>query len=471
MRQGVFGSTILRLTLMLALAQVAALALGLTVIHRFTSATILSDARTAAEVARDDLTDDFRQLGLPGLIKAIDYRLTVRDDRNFIVLLKAPDGRALAGNLREWPATVADTAHWRQRSLMRAGSTVAEPMGVVTTRLPGGYALLTGEVLEAQHQLAQASEAAFLYALTIGLLIAVLMAAFVAWILARRIDAFSRAANAFVGGKLDTRVERDQTGDAFDRLALSINTMFGRIAGLVRELRMVTDSMAHDLRSPVSRMKARLEQALGRTPDIEAQAAIASAIEEADGLHRLLDTALEISRAEAGIGRDRFASFDLRPMLDDLAEVYGPLAEDHGFTVKVDAPAALGVFAHRELLMRALSNLIDNALKYAAGGSSIRIEAAVDAAAGIELSVADDGPGLTDAQMVQATRRFVRLDPARGGSGGGLGLSLVETIAHLHQGRMHLTRALPHGLAVSLTLPIATGHGVPDSRNSTRSDV
>jgi len=229
--------------------------------------------------------------------------------------------------------------------------------------------------------------------------------------------------------------------------------------------------MAHDLRSPVSRMKARLEQALGRTPDIEAQAAIASAIEEADGLHRLLDTALEISRAEAGIGRDRFTSFDLRPMLDDLAEVYGPLAEDHGFTVKVDAPAALVVFAHRELLMRALSNLIDNALKYAAGGSSIRIEAAVDAAAGIELSVADDGPGLTDAQMVQATRRFVRLDPARGGSGGGLGLSLVETIAHLHQGRMRLARALPHGLAVSLTLPIATGNGLPDGRNSTGSDV
>ncbi|MGQ2929948.1 MAG: histidine kinase dimerization/phospho-acceptor domain-containing protein, partial [Sphingopyxis sp.] len=317
------NSTIVRLTLMLVLAQVAALALGLTVIHRFTSATILSDARFAAEVAREDLIDDYRQLGLPGLIEAIDYRLKARDDRNFIVLLKAPDGKRLAGNLREWPATVADTAHWRQRSLTREGATAAEPMGVVTARLPGGYALLTGETLEAQRQLAEASETAFFYALAVGLLIAALMAALVAWILARRIDVFSRAANAFVGGKLDTRVERDETGDAFDRLALSINAMFGRIAGLVRELRMVTDSMAHDLRSPVSRMKARLEQALGRTKDAEAQAAIAGAIEEADSLHRLLDTALEISRAEAGIGRDQFARFALRPMLDDMAEVYG----------------------------------------------------------------------------------------------------------------------------------------------------
>jgi len=449
------NSTIVRLTLMLVLAQVAALALGLTVIHRFTSATILSDARTAAEVARDDLIDDYRQLGLPGLIEAIDYRLKARDDRNFIVLLKAPDGKRLAGNLREWPATVADTAHWRQRSLTREGATVAEPMGVVTARLPGGYALLTGETLEAQRQLAEASETAFFYALAVGLLIAALMAALVAWILARRIDVFSRAANAFVGGKLDTRVERDETGDAFDRLALSINAMFGRIAGLVRELRMVTDSMAHDLRSPVSRMKARLEQALGRTKDAEAQTAIAGAIEEADSLHRLLDTALEISRAEAGIGRDQFTRFALRPMLEDMAEVYGPLAEDRGFAMVVDAPAQLEIFAHRELLVRALSNLVDNALKYAAGGSAIRIGAHPIDGNSIDLTVDDDGPGLTGEQMAEAAQRFVRLDPARGGTGAGLGLSLVETIAHLHGGMMQLESHSPHGLLVRLALPIA----------------
>lgn len=456
MRRALFGSTIVRLTLMLVFAQVAALILGLTVIHRFTSATILADARTAAEVARDDLIDDYRQLGLSGLIEAIDYRLKARDDRNFIVLLKAPDGRRLAGNLHEWPATVADTAHWRQRSLSREGSTVAEPMGVVTARLPGGYALLTGEVLEAQRQLAQASETAFLYALAVGVLIAVLMAALVAWILARRIDVFSRAANAFVGGKFDTRVERDETGDAFDRLALSINAMFGRIAGLVRELRMVTDSMAHDLRSPVSRMKARLEQALGRTNDADAQVAIAGAIEEADSLHRLLDTALEISRTEAGIGRDQFTRFAIRPMLEDMAEVYGPLAEDRGFAISVDAPTNLDIFAHRELLVRALSNLVDNALKYAAGGSAIRIAARQTDGHIIDLIVGDDGPGLTEGQMVDAARRFVRLDPARGGTGAGLGLSLVETIAHLHSGTMHIEPNPPHGLLVRLSLPVAS---------------
>lgn len=449
------NGTIVRLTLMLVFAQVAALALGLTVIHRFTSATILSDARTAAEVARDDLIDDYRQQGLPGLVEAIDYRLKVRDDRNFIVLLKRPDGRRLAGNLREWPSTIADTARWRRIWLARAGATTAEPMGVVTTRLPGGYALLTGETLEAERQLARASETAFFYALTVGIVIAALMAALVAWILARRIDIFSRAANEFVGGKLDTRVEHDETGDAFDRLAMSINAMFARIASLVRELRMVTDSMAHDLRSPVSRMKARLEQGLGRTSDPAAQAAIADAIEEADSLHRLLDTALEISRAEAGIGRDQFMRFAIGPMLEDMAEVYGPLAEDRGFAIAVDVPAEIDIVAHRELLVRALSNLVDNALKYAAGGSTIRIGAHHQDGNVINLIVTDDGPGLTDEQMAQATRRFVRLDPARGGTGAGLGLSLVETIAHLHGGTMLLESSPPHGLRVRLTLPVA----------------
>lgn len=454
-RRGAFGSTIVRLTLMLVLAQVAALALGLAVIHRFTSATILSDARTAAEVARDDLIDDYRQQGLPGLVEAIDYRLKARDDRNFVVLLKGPDGRRIAGNLHEWPAAIADSARWRQIWLRRDGAT-AEPMGVVAARLPDGHALLTGEMLDAQHQLAEASETAFLYALAVGILVAGLMAALVAWILARRIDVFSRAANQFVGGKLDTRVEHDETGDAFDRLAVSINAMFGRIADLVRELRLVTDSMAHDLRSPVARMKARLEQGLQRTEDAEARSAIGGAIEEADSLHRLLDTALEISRAEAGIGRDQFTRFAVRPMFEDMAEVYGPLAEDHGFSIVIDAPPELVLLAHRELLVRALSNLVDNALKYAAGGSTIRISAHGSGGNLVDLAVEDDGPGLTDSQMADATRRFVRLDPARGGTGAGLGLSLVETIAHLHGGTMRLVPASPHGLIVRLAVPVAT---------------
>jgi len=453
-RRGFFQSTTIRLALALLLAQVAALALGLTVIHRFTAATILADARTAAEVARDDFAEEYRQEGEAGLVRAIRDRLAARDDRNFVVLLKGPGGVPLIGNLEQWPATLGDKERWRRISLFREGGTAAEEMGLVTRRLDADHVLLTGEVLEAQVQLARASQAAFLYALAAGILIATVVAALAAWILSRRVDAFARAASAIASGRLDARVERDETGDAFDRLGTSINAMLDRIEALVGELRMVTDSMAHDLRSPVSRMKATLEQALGRTRDPNATAALAAAIDEADSLHRLLDTALEISRAEAGIGRDQFARFALAPLLDDLAEVYGPLAEDEGFAISVDAPAELEVVAHREMLLRALSNLIDNALKYAGGGSAIRLSAA-RVGSDVELRVADDGPGIAEGQIGEAAKRFVRLDPARGGSGAGLGLSLVETIAHMHDGRMAIARADPHGTIVTLRLPVA----------------
>lgn len=443
---------------MLVIAQICALALGLTMIYRFTSTALLSDARTAAEVARADLVEDYQQIGLSGLIDAINYRLKMREDRNFVALLKGPDGKLLSGNLHYWPQTLPDSAHWQQMPLRRTGATIVEPMGVVSTRLPHGYALLTGEILESHRQLTRASETAFLYALVVGLIISTLMATFVAKILARRIDVFSRAAQEFVGGNLDTRVERDETGDAFDRLALNINAMFGRISALVQELRMVTDSMAHDLRSPVSRLKARLEQAIGKTQDSEAQIAIGRAMEEADNLHRLLDTALEMSRAEAGIGRDQFTTFALGPLLQNMAEIYGPLAEDHGFTITVDIAHDQEIFGHRELLIRAVSNLIDNSLKYAAGGSNIRVSARKTKGDHMELTVADDGAGLNESQMADAMKRFVRLDPARGGHGAGLGLAFVETIAHLHNGNLRLARATPRGLVVTLILPMLTSH-------------
>lgn len=455
MRGIAFRSTTARLALLLLLAQVVTLALGLTVIHRSTDAMILSDARTAAEVARDDFAQEYRQEGEAGLVRAIRDRLALRDDRNFVVLLKGPGDVPVIGNLKQWPATVGDAEHWRRISLFREGGSAAEEMGLVTTRLSGGHVLLTGEVLEAQVQLARASRTAFLYAFVAGIFAAALVAAFAAWILSRRVDAFARAASSIAAGQLDARVERDETGDAFDRLGTSINAMLDRIETLVRELRMVTDSMAHDLRSPVSRMKAALEQALRRSRDTDAASALAGAIDEADNLHRLLDTALEISRTEAGIGRDQFTHFELRSMLDDIAEVYGPLAEERGFSIKVDAQAELDVLAHRELLQRALSNLVDNALKYAEGGSTVRIGASPIPGGSIDLTVSDDGPGLSEMERSRAALRFVRLDPARGGTGAGLGLSLVETIAHLHGGELRLESNGLRGLSARLVLPIA----------------
>ena len=449
-----FASTTWRLAVTLALTQLATLALGLGMMHAFTRQTLANDARVAAQVASDDLQGELRDGGTPALIRAIGDRLSAPDDRNFVVLLRGPDGAKLAGNLVAWPATPALPQHWTIGSLTRSGADRPEPIGYLIQPLPRGQSLLTGEVMQNEGQLTRASEQSFIYAMLAGLVIAALASWMILRVLERRIDQFSRAARDIASGRLNTRIALNSDGDAFGRLGIAINAMLERIEALVCELRAVTDSMAHDLRSPVARIRSSLERSFETTKDASARAALADAIDETDGLQRLLDTALEISRTEAGIGRNQFSAFDLAEMLDDLAEVYGPLAEQEGFEITVQATGPLVVMAHRELLFRAVSNLIDNALKYAAGGS--KIDLALDASANpqLTLTVRDNGPGIPASDRDEAVRRFGRLDPARTHSGAGLGLSLVATIANLHGGSLVLDHCKPGGLAVIVQLPI-----------------
>lgn len=448
------GSTTWRLAVILALTQIVTLALGLGIMHALTRQTLESEARVAAEVAASGLRDEWRDGGTPALVRAIGDRLGASADRNFVVMLRSADGARLAGNLVMWPAAPPPPLHWTQAQLTRTGADRAETIGYLIEPLPGGQSLLTGQVMQDQAALTRASEQSFAYAMLAGLVIAALASWLILRVLERRIDHFSRAARDIASGRLNTRIALRTDGDAFDRLGVAINAMLERIEALVGELRAVTDSMAHDLRSPVARIRSALERSLEAARDPSARGALADAIDETDGLQRLLDTALEISRSEAGIGRSQFTLFDLSALLRDLAEVYGPLAEEEGFEIEVIAPATLPVTAHRELLFRAISNLIDNALKYAAGGSRIGLELVTSGDGGVLLTVFDNGPGIPPADRDEAVRRFGRLDPARTRSGAGLGMALVGTIASLHGGTMELGEAIPQGLRVRLSLPI-----------------
>lgn len=454
------STSIARFVLIFTLAQCISLGLGLAMMYGLTSQTIVGDARKAAELARDNIAIDYRDAGLTRTTRKIAEELQAPENRDFVVFLRAPDGTRVIGNLRAWPAAVGDAERWRTISLQREGARAPEEMGVVTMRLGNGYTLLAGQVLEGQRALTRASETAMLWSLLTSLGLAAAIAWFFSRFLEQRIDQFSGVARAIEAGNLTARVECNQTGDAFDRLGVTINGMLQRIDRLVRELRMITDAMAHDLRSPVSRMKSTLERGLGRTCDPAAQAVLGEAIDEADGLHRMLNTALQISRAEAGIGRDQFTRFDLGTALANLVEVYGPVAEDAGFMLVCEDAAKLSVLGHRDLLIQALSNLIDNALKYADGGRHIAVEARV-LEEEVIIAVRDDGPGIPDDRLEEALKRFGRLDAARTQSGSGLGLSLVETIAHLHGGELQLAPGnpggCPRGLAVILRLPILAG--------------
>ncbi len=447
------GLTVTRLALVFLLVQMLSFGLGLTIMYSFAQRTIVSDARLAAETTRDDLAAIYRHDGLEPIKKSISERLGSEEYRDFIIDIRDPKGARMGGNLREWPAAIGSKEPWRIIDLAREGQTQPMPTGVVTTPLGSGYRLLVGEAMDSEARLTRAIETAFLWAMLAGLALTSAVSFMIARVLGRRIDAFASVAGNVERGNLGARIPRSGAGDAFDRLGNSINAMLDRIEGLVRELRMLTDSMAHDLRSPISRMKATLERSLSQTKDLAALAALGQSIEEADGVHRLLSNALQISRAEAGMGRDQFADFDLLDLAGDVAEVYGPLAEDAGFAIAVRFDGPMPVHAHRDFLAQALTNLIENALKHAKGGTQINL---VGAGQGpeITLAVEDDGPGIPLDQMGEALRRFGRLDPARTEAGAGLGLSLVETIAHLHGGRMIAEAQAPHGLRITLKMPI-----------------
>jgi len=413
--------------------------------------TVSAAERAAAGALRADLLAVHRAGGAQALRREIEERFRAAPDERVAILLADGAGQVVAGNLGAWPATVPERTDWQTIDLYRVGRAEPEPIGVVTQPLGDGNRLLTGVVVTSSMQLAAIYEEALSVAFIISLVLTLAIAVILGRLLARQVSAVAETANAVAFGALHRRVETDGSGDAFDRLGDSINAMLERIDTLVSQLRMMTDGLAHDLKSPVTRLVSVIEQASQRTDDETALDALESVRREAETLQAMLSTALLISRTEAGFGSDMLCATDVGDLLRDVAEIYGPLAEESGFTLTVDAPARPLIFPlHRDLVSQTLANLIENALKYADGGDAIMLGCAEENdGAGLLLTVADNGRGIPPDQRGPALRRFGRLDPARSQPGSGLGLSLVEAVARLHHGDVALHDNAP-GLRVTL---------------------
>lgn len=443
-----FRSTTARFVLLAFVLQFLVTGGVLVFVQQASGRALAAEQREAVGELRDELTAAWRGGGSEGLRRLIRARLEITHGAVAVILYTAPDGTPIAGNLDAWPTVIAPRTAWLTIDLYRAGSERPERMGVTAVRLPDGSHLLAGHVIESSLRLARANEEAVLAALVAGVALMLLGALVIGRVLSNRIEAITQTAGAVGGGALAARVPVGGSGDAFDRLGLSINAMLERIEGLVSQLRMITDGLAHDLRSPVTRMKVLIERAAAETRDENALVALERVAQEADTLLRMLSTALQISRAEAGIGRERFSEIEVATLLEDIVEIYGPLAEDSGFALEADTPPGLHAKLHREFVSQALGNLIENALKYAQGGSRISVNAREEGGQ-LVLSVADDGPGIPPDRHAEALRRFGRLDPARHLAGSGLGLPLVAAAAQLHGGDIRLEDNAP-GLRVEL---------------------
>ncbi len=447
-------TTTARISLVVFVVLLAGSALLLILLERATHTLIDREAQGRVQSIVDAASTAWQRDGIEGAVTILDGELQVPGP--LVIHLAAADGSLLLGNVARWPADVRADGTFYRVSALQAEQGDPAPYMVMGRRMPEGYRLLVGRSLAAEVQLQSTLNLMLGLALPLAALLAFLSSRLITAIIADRARGIADVVGEVTAGKLHARVAvpPGTPADAFDTMGQAFNVMLARIEALIDELRTITDGLAHDLRSPLTRLKARTDRlGLGNVVDAADLAAVSA---EAAALLGMLDNSLEISRAEAGIGRDSFAQVDLTAMVNDLAEMYEPLAEDAGVELTVQrALTPVMALAHRQLLGRALANLIDNALRYGAAGKVIELaaEATPD---GTRLVVADHGPGIAPGQRREALRRFGRLDAARGRQGkvqgAGLGLSLAAAVARLHGGTITLADNKP-GLRVAMDLP------------------
>jgi signal transduction histidine kinase len=407
------------------------------------------------EATADDrmaiLLREYRMGGASQLARGVRERSATGVLAHGILLLVDRDGRRIAGSIETWPPSLPGQTEWREMLLYREGRPEPERFGLSATRLPTGEHLLVGVAIEDRASMREALGIALIGALLLAVPIGLAGSLVLLRFMNRRVHAIGDVAARIAAGDLSGRVEAHGTSDPFDTLGGALNAMLARIEALVEELRLVTDGLAHDLRSPLMRIRAWMEKAGACPPGKPQQLAMDAISHEIDGMLRMIAGTLEVSRAEAGVGRENFTAFDLADLTRDLCEMYHPLADESGVSIMVEGPRPMPFVGSRQLIGQAVSNLIDNALKYGSSAGSIRIGLAQDETE-VRLWVQDEGPGIPAERREEAMRKYRRLDVARSTDGSGLGLALVRAVARLHGGQFILEDNEP-GLRAVLRFP------------------
>ena len=453
-RQRLWRSAGLRLALVYAgLYALSALAL---VVFLWWATAGLLDRQVEAAIHADaqGLSEQWQDGGLTALQSTIEDRLAENVDDDAIYLLTNATMRPLAGNLTVWPPDVTRPDVSYELMVSRAGKT--SMARVRRFDLADGSHLLIGRDVETRTPLRGLVTSALLWSLVLLALLASVGGLVMQRLFQRMIASVSLTAGAIAQGDLGRRVRVSGRGDEFDRLAETINDMLDRIGRLMDGVREVSNSIAHDLRTPIARARTRLEDAAEHAQGApELRAAVERAVVDLDGVAAMFDALLRIAVIEAGTRRSAFADVDLAPVLAELAELYTAPAEEHGLLLTFTAPPTLILHCDRDLIGQAVVNLLDNALKFSPPGGTVQISARRDAT-GTALSVQDAGPGMSREDRERATQRFFRAEQARHTPGSGLGLALVEAVVQLHGGSLALEDAAP-GLRAILTLPRQPG--------------
>jgi signal transduction histidine kinase len=390
----------------------------------------------SAEVS--EISEIYNRRGLQRLFWTIENR-ALRPGAN-LYLVTEPTGRAIAGNVGSLAPGVIGTTGWSETAYRRLdeGDNAYHRALVNVTQLSGGFRLLVGRDLEERRRLFGIVARAAQWSILVVVVLGIGGGIFVARRVLQRIDAMTGTAQRIMAGDLSGRLPVGRSGDELDRLASNLNAMLERIEALMVGLKEVSDNIAHDLKTPLTRLRNRAEDALAKSSsEADYRAALERTIEESDGLIRTFNALLMIARAESGQARGNMDDFDAAQVAGGIHELYEPLAEDGGMGLRLKTvPTPL--HGNRELISQALANLVENAIKYGKPaepqGSVVSLDARQILIESrregdqVLLSVTDHGPGIPESERKHAMERFVRLDSSRSQPGSGLGLSLASAV-------------------------------------------
>jgi signal transduction histidine kinase len=424
----------------------------------FINTSVFAEQQTEAAIEAEvkGFQDTFRREGVGGLVSAINRRIDPNTRTDGIYLLINPNQQRLAGNLTAWPDDVEADDLWINFSIVDLQA--AEP-GLADVRglqflIPGGYRLMVGRDIRE----ARAFRAQLLRSLNIGLGITIALGVVGGLLFSRsimgRVEDITQTCRRIMRGDLSQRIDSTGQSDELSRLSDSVNEMLDQIEHLMSGLREVSDNVAHDLRTPLNRLRVRLEIAANNATDEKEKEEIEEAIADADGLLATFASLLRIARAEASLRRS-FGPLQLGSIIEDVVDLYQPLAEEKGVEFGSNIDFSVTGWGDSNLVAQALANLTDNAVKYTPEGGNVSISLKAENGSAV-LEITDSGPGIPASHRDKVFERLYRLDDSRSTPGSGLGLSLVRAVARSHGLSVTLSDNAP-GLAVSVVFPPPPG--------------
>ena len=444
-----------RLALQSAALSVFGAIIVFAIIYRASETTVRSEIEATVTSEQADVVSDAKDDA--SIIKAVQVS-TAESDGTFYALM-SPNGTLLAGNLTLSPQAARTWSGWRTIS-RDDGITLPPHVTAIygfATKLQNGAVLYVAENASALQALNELIRNAFVAVFGTILAISFAGGMFIARQTLARVESMSKTSHDIMAGDLTRRIPLNGTGDEFDRLATNLNAMLDRIEILMENLQQVSNDIAHDLRSPLARLREHLELARRLTHEPQTQAAFDEGIAQVDSGLSIFSALLRIAEVEAGARRRDFTAVDLSALLRDLVETFETVAEAESMTLTAAIAGNLSVVGDRSLLAQMFVNIIENAIRHSTAGTKISIEAAHPNAAHVEIVIADNGPGIPPEEYTHVLQRFVRMDASRHSPGTGLGLALVAAVVELHNGKIDLRSNNP-GLRVSILLNCANDH-------------